>query len=100
MRVSVASWRNMKEKIVMIENARGIHLRPSGVIAASLKGYSGRAWVVSPQGKASPITASPLSIMGLSLRRGDVVTLRVEGEAEEEKLTELAELLGKHYDFA
>ncbi|MGN0866439.1 MAG: HPr family phosphocarrier protein [Oligosphaeraceae bacterium] len=89
----------MKEKIVMIENARGIHLRPSGVIAASLKGYSGRAWVVSPQGKATQITASPLSVMGLSLRRGDVVTLRVEGEGEEEKLRELGELFGKHYDF-
>ncbi len=89
----------MQEKIVMIENGRGIHLRPSGLIAAALKGYSGRAWVVSPQGKATPITASPLSIMGLSLRRGDVVTLRVEGDAEGEKLAELAELFGKHYDF-
>ena len=37
--------------------------------------------------------------MGLSLRRGDVVTLRVEGEGEERRLEELATLFGKHYDF-
>ena len=89
----------MKEKIVMIENARGIHLRPSGLIAAALKGFPGRAWVLFPQGKCVPISASPLSVMGLSLRRGDVVTLRVEGEGEERRLEELATLFGKLYDF-
>ncbi len=90
----------MIEKVVLVQNARGIHLRPSGLIAAALRDYAGKAWVVPADGsRETQITSSPLSIMGLSLRQGDVVTLRLEGEGEAEKLAELAELFSKKYDF-
>lgn len=89
----------MIEKVVLVQNARGIHLRPSGLIAAALRDYPGKAWVVSADGQETRITSSPLSIMGLSLRQGDVVTLRLEGEGEAEKLDELAGLFSQKYDF-
>lgn len=90
----------MIEKVVLVQNARGIHLRPSGLIAAALRDYSGKAWVVPADGgREIQITSSPLSIMGLSLRQGDVVILRLEGEDEAEKLAELAGLFSKKYDF-
>ena len=87
------------EKVVVIQNPRGIHIRPSGDIAAALRGYAGKAFVVLEEGKCTEITSSPLSIMALALRKGTVITLRVEGAEAKAKLAELAELFGKCYDY-
>ncbi len=87
------------EKVIVIQNPRGIHIRPSGDIAAALRGYEGKAFVVMEDGKCTEITASPLSIMALALRKGMVITVRVEGPKASSKLSELAELFSKCYDY-
>lgn len=90
----------MVEKIVVVNNIRGIHLRPSGDISACLRNYQGKASVVLASGKKAEITASPLSIVGLALKHGDVLTIQVDGENAEAKLSELCELFSKSYDYS
>lgn len=90
----------MVEKIVVVNNARGIHLRPSGEISSCLRNYQGKAFAVLANGKKAEITVSPLSIIALALRQGDVLTIQVEGENEVGKLSELCELFSKCYDYS
>lgn len=89
----------MQERLVVVGNDRGIHLRPSGVIAQALRGYTGHAYVSCHGGALMPLSASPLSIMGLALRKGDRVMVRVDGAEEVSKLNELSNLFSRKYDF-
>lgn len=89
----------MKERRVAVENSRGIHLRPSGIIAQALRGYTGTARVVTPDGTVNTITASPLSVMALSLAKDAVVTVQVEGPDEEKMLDTLCTLFAQKYEF-
>lgn len=90
----------MVEKIVVVNNVRGIHLRPSGDITACLRNYQGKAYVIAANGRKAEITASPLSVVGLALKHGDVLTVQVDGENAEAKLSELCELFSKCYDYS
>lgn len=89
----------MAEKTVVVQNQKGIHLRPSSLIAQAMQGFEGKAYAIPINGRQEQITPSPFSVMGLALHKGDVVTIRVEGEGAELKLLELSDLFGKVYDF-
>lgn len=89
----------MVEKTVVVNNARGIHLRPSGDITTCVREYPGKAYVVLANGRKSEITASPFSVMELALGRGDVLTIQVDGADESAKLSELCDLFSKCYDY-
>ncbi len=90
----------MVEKVVVVQNERGIHVRPCSIIAQAMKGFAGKAFVVPSNGRQEQITTMPISLMGLALRKGAVITIRVEGEGAEQKLQQLAELFEKEYDFS
>ena len=81
-----------------IQNAYGIHCRPSGVIAKAVQGYTGKIQVVGPDGKIATPT-SVLSILSLGLTAGDTVTINVTGPDEATVAKTLKDLFSKHYDF-
>jgi len=88
----------MFEATATIQNAYGIHCRPSGVIAMAAREYKGTISIISKDGKkATP--SSVLSLLSLGLACGDTVTIQVEGPDEQKKGEEIAELFGKQYDF-
>lgn len=82
-----------------IENAYGIHVRPSGVISQALTGYTGKVTITSQQNGAQANPASVLSLLSLGLACGDSVTISVEGPDEKQTAEMLAELFARHFDF-
>ena len=88
----------MATKEATITNARGIHLRPSSLIASVLDGYAGEACIVC-HGERHRLQPSPLAIMALGLRKGDAFCVDVAGPEEERLCDHLADLFSRRYDF-
>lgn len=85
-------------KKTTIQNAYGIHCRPSGIISQAVRGYQGRVIVRGPDGSEA-FPGSVLSLLSLALANGDDVEIAVEGPDEEQKCDELLALFSKNYDF-
>ncbi len=92
----------MAEKCVTVQNAAGIHCRPSSEILNAVNQF--------PDCTASVITAdneevelnSILSLISLGLQAGDQVTVKITGGSDEENaqaLETIANLFEKHFDF-
>jgi phosphotransferase system HPr (HPr) family protein len=87
----------MKEAKAIIQNAQGIHCRPSAVIVKHVTGYDGKITVSSDRGIAN--LSSIMELMTLELYPGSEVTIRVDGPEEERVCQELVELFESHFDF-
>ncbi len=88
----------MTTRHATITNTRGIHLRPSSLIASALDGYEGQATIVC-HGRRHRLQPTPLAIMALGLRQGDSFRLDVTGPEEETLCDRLADLFSRKYDF-
>ncbi len=88
----------MTTRQATITNTRGIHLRPSSLIASALDGFAGEATIVC-HGRRHRLQASPLAIMALGLRKGDAFSLDVAGPEEESLCERLADLFSRTYDY-
>lgn len=77
-----------------IEGVLGIHARVAVRIAAFARGNRERArvWIELPDGKRVDMT-DVVSLMSLSLRAGDVISIRLDGPEEAQVRDELCELL-------
>ena len=87
----------MIEKTATIQNAQGIHCRPSALIARFAAGYEGSIRVTAERGETS--LRSILELMSLELYPGSRVTIRVDGPDEEAVCRQLVELFETHFDF-
>ena len=80
-----------------VQNFAGIHVRPSGVIIQTVKGYGGTISVA-----AKGLTTDLTNVMGLiamGLCQGDTVNISVDGPDEESMLAEIVELFTRNFDF-
>lgn len=84
---------------MVILNSRGIHLRPSSLISAAIRDYSGTVSIEKEDGTRVG-GKSPLEILGLGLTQYSAITLTVDGPEEAEFCQRLVELFAKHFDFA
>jgi len=80
-----------------VRNERGIHCRPSTVIAKDLKGYPGRIRVLGDEGECDP--RSVMEIMGLALEPGSAVWIEVDGPDERALCDHVLELFETQFDF-
>jgi len=83
---------------VIVQNSRGIHVRPAALIIKATQGYSGTI-TVNRSGYPSINLNSTLSLLTLALRAGDAVTITVSGPGEVQKCTDIAELFTCRFDF-
>lgn len=88
----------MVRQKVTVQNSKGIHVRPAGMIVSSVQGYEGKIEVCASNGKRASLT-SILSLLALGLGMGEEVTIEVEGSDEEKVCSELALLFAKKFDF-
>lgn len=79
-------------KDVLIVNKRGLHARASARFVAAAAAMEGCTVRVSKDGN-SALGGSILGLMMLGAAKGDTVTLSVEGDAAEARLTELVILV-------
>jgi len=87
----------MVEMVATIQNAQGIHCRPSAVIVKYVAGYDGDITVTGEKGETS--LRSILELMTLELFPGSQVTIGVSGPDEETFCKDVTELFETHFDF-
>lgn len=86
----------MVEKAVVISNETGLHARPASLFVSFVKKYGCDIRLVKDD-KALD-AKSILNVMSLGLRKGAEITLRAEGEGEQEALDEVVAFLAELKD--
>jgi hypothetical protein len=72
----------MRELQFNIKDPNGIHARPAGVLVKTLKEFKSSVTIF--KGDRSADMKKLLALMGLGIKQGDLVTVKVDGEDEDE----------------
>ncbi len=80
-----------------VRNNAGIHVRPSGIIFASVRDYRGVVRIKS--GGRGTDLSSVMGLIAMGLEKGSEVLIEVDGPDERRKLEELKALFERRYDF-
>lgn len=83
----------MVEKEATVVPEEGLHARPAAKFVKTAKGFSSDIKVIKGDKEAN--AKSSLNLMTLGARHDDKITIRAEGEDEEEAVEALAELLSQ-----
>lgn len=81
----------MKSFDYVITDPVGIHARPAGVIVNAAKGFPCKVTVEKP-GKAPADAKRIFGLMGLGIKCGEKVTVRCDGEGEEDAIEQLEKI--------
>ncbi len=87
----------MTEMHAVIQNAHGIHVRPSTVIMSQVYDYDGDGQVSS--GERQMMLGSIMDLLSMTLEQGMEVTVRVSGPDEQIVCHDLVVLFETHFDF-
>lgn len=87
----------MVELSATVQNANGIHCRPSAVIVKAAQEYAGVIEVLAEAGTTD--LRSVIGLICLGLESGKRITIRVTGPDEAAFCKRLAELFETHFDF-
>lgn len=71
----------MKEFTYTIKEAVGIHARPAGLLVKEVKKYQSAVTVVKDDKSVNALKL--MALMGMGVKCGDTVTVRVEGPDED-----------------
>ena len=71
----------MKEFQYTVKDACGIHARPAGRLVKTVKGFASSA-TLEKDGKSCDMRKL-MALMGMGVKQGDTVTVKVEGDDEE-----------------
>lgn len=71
----------MKQFNYTIQEAVGIHARPAGLLVKEVKKYKSTVTVIL--GDKSSNALKLMALMGMGVKQGETVTVKVEGEDEE-----------------
>ena len=72
----------MKEFQYVIKDEAGIHARPAGMLAKEAKNFKSKITLVGNGREADELRL--MAVMSLGLKQGAEMTVRVEGEDEEQ----------------
>jgi len=89
--------RGMTEEKAVVQNAQGIHCRPSALIVKHASEYPGQIRVIGAHGETS--LRSIMELMTLELYPQSEVVIQVEGPDEQRVCRELVALFQTHFDF-
>ena len=70
----------MKEFQYTVKDACGIHARPAGLLVKVAKGFASTA-TLEKDGKSCDLRKL-MALMGMGVKQGDTVTVKVEGDDE------------------
>jgi len=87
----------MVEMTAVVENADGIHVRPSSIIVEEVANYPGDVRIVSEKGEAN--LRSIMEILLLTLDHGAVLSISVSGPDEEAFCQKIVDLFQTEFDF-
>jgi phosphocarrier protein HPr len=87
----------MVEKTATIQNANGIHCRPSAVIIKEAQDYAGEITIIAESGETD--LRSVISLLCLGRSEGTTITIRVSGPDEAAFCARLVVLFETLFDF-
>ena len=74
----------------------GIHARPAGILVKEIKNYAGTTVTVT-KGEKSVNALTLMSLMSLGIKQGDTVTIRIDGDNEEEVAAKIEEFFKTYF---
>lgn len=77
----------MKEFKYVITDPEGIHARPAGILVKQAAGYASSVTIT--KGEKSADAKRIFGVMGLGVKTGEEVTVKVEGADEDTAIAEL-----------
>lgn len=78
----------MREFTYVIEDELGIHARPAGLLSKLAKSFPDTAVTVT-KGDRTVKASQLMKLMNMGIKKGDEVTVAVDGAAEEEAIAAL-----------
>ena len=81
----------MKEIVYTITDPEGIHARPAGILVKEAAKFSSKI-TIGKDGKDVDAKRI-LGVMGLGVKCGEEITIRTDGEQEEEAIAKLSSFL-------
>lgn len=84
----------MKTFNYTIQDELGIHARPAGLLVKEVKNF--KSTITLQSGEKKAVAKNLIAIMGLAIKKGNVVTVTAEGEDEEVAIVELEKFFKKN----
>ena len=88
----------MKEFQYTVKDACGIHARPAGLLVKTVKGFASSA-TLEKDGKSCDMRKL-MALMGMGVKQGETVTVKVEGDDEEAAAAAIQKFLTENSDSA
>lgn len=85
----------MKSFDYVIKNELGIHARPAGLLVKKAGTYSSEITIT--KGDKSANCKRLFALMGLAVKQGDNITVKVEGGDEEEAAVEIQNFIEQNF---
>lgn len=85
----------MKQFTYTITDALGIHARPAGQLAKLAKSFPDTTATITKEDRSAKLNQL-MQLMGLGVKKGNEVTITVEGPAEEDAHAQLLEFFQKN----
>lgn len=86
----------MKKIVYAVTNSKGIHARPCALLAQCCTQFKSVVIVSTDEGTASG--QNVLELLALRARKGDTLTIQIEGVDEEQAFTAIQEVLEKSFN--
>ncbi len=77
----------MKEFSYIITDGQGLHARPAGILVKQAAGYKSRITIKAGGGEAD--AKRIFGVMGLGIKQGTEIIIKIDGEDEEKAAGEL-----------
>lgn len=77
----------MKSFDYVITDEVGIHARPAGILAKTVKGLGAKVTVT--KGEKSADATRLMALMGMGIKKGDTITVSVEADDEDAAAAEI-----------
>ena len=84
----------MKEFQYTVKDACGIHARPAGLLVKTVKGFASSA-TLEKDGKSCDMRKL-MALMGMGIKCGDTVTVKIEGADEDTAAPALEKFFNEH----
>ena len=84
----------MKEFQYTVKDACGIHARPAGLLVKVAKGFASTA-TLEKDGKSCDLRKL-MALMGMGIKCGDTVTVKIEGADEETAAPAMEKFFNEH----
>ncbi len=81
----------MVEKSIVVKNETGLHARPAASLVQFVKNFDGTVEIIK-DGKTAN-AKSIFNVMALGISKGTEITVRIDGDNEQENLDKLVEFI-------